>query len=90
MDSFYSGLSDILVLLIWFHGLKSAFGWRFGRELDKAGCDLTLSSPFWLTDVEKRAPTMSPVLGEHNDEVLDQFGFNAADVQAPRNDGAFS
>lgn len=58
-------------------------------EPEKAGSDLTLSSPFWLTDVEKRPPTMSPKLGEHNDEVLEQLGFNAADVQALRNDGAF-
>jgi crotonobetainyl-CoA:carnitine CoA-transferase CaiB-like acyl-CoA transferase len=58
-------------------------------EPDKAGAELTLSSPFWLTDIEKRPPAMSPGLGEHNDEVLAELGFTAADTQALRNDGAF-
>ena len=58
-------------------------------EPEKAGAGLTLSSPFWLTDVEKRPPTMSPGLGQHNDEVLAELGFSADDARALRNGGAF-
>ena len=58
-------------------------------EPEKAGSDLTLSSPFWLTDIEKRPPSMSPDLGEHNDEVLAELGFSAADTQTLRDGGAF-
>ncbi|MGY9056243.1 MAG: CaiB/BaiF CoA transferase family protein [Alphaproteobacteria bacterium] len=58
-------------------------------EPERAGADLTLSSPFWLTDVEKRPPTMSPGLGEHNDEVLSELGFGADEAKALRDAGAF-
>lgn len=58
-------------------------------EPEKAGSNLTLSSPFWLTDVEKRPPAMSPKLGEHNDEVLAELGFSAAQTRALREGGAF-
>lgn len=58
-------------------------------EPEKAGAALTVSSPFWLTDVEKRPPAMSPALGEHNDDVLAELGFSAADTQALRDGGAF-
>lgn len=58
-------------------------------EPTKAGAELTLSSPFWLTDVDKRPPSMSPGLGEHNDEVLGALGFSAAELAALRAEGAF-
>ena len=58
-------------------------------EPEKAGAALTVSSPFWLTDVEKRPPAMSPALGEHNDDVLAELGFSEADTQALRDGGAF-
>lgn len=58
-------------------------------EPDRAGADLTLSSPFWLTDVEKRPPAMSPGLGEHNDDVLSELGFTPAEAAKLRDEGAF-
>lgn len=58
-------------------------------EPEKAGAALTLSSPYWLSDVEKRPPSMSPGLGEHNEDVLAELGFSAADAQALREGGAF-
>lgn len=58
-------------------------------EPEKAGAGLTLSSPFWLTDVEKRPPTMSPKLGEHNGEVLAELGFSTEDAKALKDGGAF-
>jgi crotonobetainyl-CoA:carnitine CoA-transferase CaiB-like acyl-CoA transferase len=56
---------------------------------EQAGADLTLSSPFWLTDVEKRAPSMPPKLGEHNEEVLAELGFSRDEAAALKRDGAF-
>ena len=58
-------------------------------EAERAGADLTLSSPFWLTDVEKRPPTMSPGLGEHNEEVLAELGFSSDEAAAIKEAGAF-
>lgn len=58
-------------------------------EPDRAGAQLTVSSPFWLTDMEKRPPAMSPALGEHNDEVLAELGFSAAEAEALKDAGAF-
>ena len=58
-------------------------------DADRAGSNLTLSSPFWLTGVEKRPPAMSPGLGEHNDEVLAELGFSDAERVALRCGGAF-
>lgn len=56
---------------------------------ERAGSDLTLSSPFWLTDVEKRPPTMSPSLGEHNEEVLAELGLSADEAKKLKDSGAF-
>ena len=54
-----------------------------------AGADLTLSSPFWLTDVEKRPPAMPPALGEHNEQVLAELGFSTDEAAALTEAGAF-
>lgn len=56
---------------------------------ERAGSSLTLSSPFWLTGVEKRPPAMSPGLGQHNDEVLAELGFGTDETAALRSAGAF-
>jgi len=58
-------------------------------EPEKAGAELTLSSPIWLSGVEKRPPTMSPGLGQHNDEVLNELGFSEAERTALKAGGAF-
>ncbi len=58
-------------------------------EPERAGSSLTLSSPFWLSDVQKRPPAMSPGLGQHNDEVLAELGFSADDALALKDGGAF-
>ncbi len=58
-------------------------------EPEKAGAGLTLSSPFWLTGVEKRAPVMSPGLGEHNNQVLAELGFSPDEAEALKAAGAF-
>jgi len=54
-----------------------------------AGADLTLSSPFWLTDVKKREPSMPPRLGEHNEAVLAELGFSSDEAAALKEAGAF-
>ena len=56
---------------------------------EKSGSGLTLSSPFWLTDTEKRPASMPPGLGEHNDDVLAELGFSEAEAAALRDGGAF-
>ncbi len=58
-------------------------------EPDRAGAQLTVSSPFWLTDTEKRPPAISPGLGEHNQAVLAELGYSANQVEKLKQDGAF-
>lgn len=50
------------------------------------GSMLTVSSPFWIEDVEKVAPRPAPKLGEHNQEVLATIGLTESEIQKLRTD----
>src|SRR5439155_16958228 len=58
--------------------------------LDGAGGKLTstISSPIQVHGVAKVSAKRAPDLGEHNEEVLQQLGFNAADIDGLRASGA--
>jgi crotonobetainyl-CoA:carnitine CoA-transferase CaiB-like acyl-CoA transferase len=58
--------------------------------LEGAGGKLnsTISSPIQVHGVAKVPAKRAPRLGEHNDEVLSQLGFSAADIDALRAGGA--
>jgi crotonobetainyl-CoA:carnitine CoA-transferase CaiB-like acyl-CoA transferase len=58
--------------------------------LEGAGGKLTstISSPIQVHGVTKVAAKRAPSLGEHNDEVLAQLGFNATDIDALHASGA--
>jgi crotonobetainyl-CoA:carnitine CoA-transferase CaiB-like acyl-CoA transferase len=46
----------------------------------RAGASLTVSSPFWLEDVEKVGPRLAPELGEHSTEILREIGYDQAAI----------
>lgn len=58
--------------------------------LDGAGGKLTstISSPIQVHGVTKVAAKRAPEIGEHNDEVLKELGFDAPDINGLRADGA--
>src|SRR4051794_36993958 len=58
--------------------------------LDGAGGKLTstISSPIQVHGVAKVSAKRAPGLGEHNEQVLQQLGFNAADIDGLRASGA--
>jgi formyl-CoA transferase len=58
--------------------------------LEGAGGKLTstVSSPIQVHGVTKAPARRAPVLGEHNEEVLKQLGFNANDIDGLRSCGA--
>jgi formyl-CoA transferase len=45
---------------------------------------LTISSPFWMQDDDKKAPTVAPTIGQHSDEVLIAAGFSTDEIQRLR------
>ena len=58
--------------------------------LEGAGGKLTstISSPIQVHGVSKRPARRAPALGEHNEEVLQQLGFSASEVDGLRASGA--
>ena len=60
--------------------------------LEGAGGKLTstISSPIQVHGVVKVAATRAPDIGEHNDEVLGQLGFNPAEIDRLRTVGAIT
>src|SRR6476619_1995843 len=58
--------------------------------LEGAGGKLTstISSPMQVHGVTKEPAKRAPALGEHNDEVLKQLGFDGAEIDALRTSGA--
>jgi crotonobetainyl-CoA:carnitine CoA-transferase CaiB-like acyl-CoA transferase len=58
--------------------------------LEGAGGKLTatISSPFQVHGVAKAPAKRAPEIGEHNEELLDQLGFSAAEVDGLRASGA--
>jgi crotonobetainyl-CoA:carnitine CoA-transferase CaiB-like acyl-CoA transferase len=60
--------------------------------LEGAGGKLTstISSPIQVHGVAKVPANRAPTLGEHNDEVLNQLGFSAAEIDSLRANGVVS
>ena len=58
--------------------------------LEGAGGKLTstISSPIQVHGVTKVPAKRAPELGEHNEEVLEQLGFNATEIDGLRASGA--
>jgi crotonobetainyl-CoA:carnitine CoA-transferase CaiB-like acyl-CoA transferase len=58
--------------------------------LEGAGGKLTstISSPFQVHGVAKAPAKRAPEIGEHNEELLDQLGFSAAEIEGLRASGA--
>jgi crotonobetainyl-CoA:carnitine CoA-transferase CaiB-like acyl-CoA transferase len=58
--------------------------------LEGAGGNLTstISSPIQVHDVVKASARRAPEIGEHNEEILRQLGFNATDIDGLRASGA--
>ena len=58
--------------------------------LEGAGGKLTstISSPIQVHGVAKVPAKRAPKIGEHNEEVLEQLGFSAAEIDALRASGA--
>ena len=57
--------------------------------LEGAGGKLTstISSPIQVHGVDKAPARRAPALGEHNEEVLQQLGFSASDIDGLRASG---
>jgi len=49
---------------------------------------MTVDSPVVIKESPKVAPRVAPELGEHTDEVLDELGFDAAQIEVLRARGA--
>ena len=49
---------------------------------------LTVNSPLWVEGEEKVKPRRPPAIGEHSDEVLRKFGYDAARIRELRACGA--
>ena len=47
-----------------------------------------INSPIWLRGEPKAKPVRAPTLGEHTAEVLDELGYDAAQVETLRASGA--
>ncbi len=60
--------------------------------LEGAGAKLTstISSPIRMHGVAKEPAKRAPALGEHNDEVLNQLGFSASEIDSLRANGVVS
>jgi crotonobetainyl-CoA:carnitine CoA-transferase CaiB-like acyl-CoA transferase len=58
--------------------------------LEDAGGKLgtTISSPIQVHGITKVPARRAPALGEHNEEVLEQLGFNASEIEALHASGA--
>jgi formyl-CoA transferase len=58
--------------------------------LDGAGGKLTstISSPLQVHGVDKVSARRAPTIGEHNDEILQQLGFGATEIEELRVSGA--
>jgi len=58
--------------------------------LDGAGgkLDTTISSPIQVHGITKVPARRAPALGEHNEEVLKQLGFNASEIDVLHASGA--
>jgi formyl-CoA transferase len=52
------------------------------------GDGLTVSAPFHIEGVAKIAPQRAPSVGQHNDSVLAEAGYSAAEIAALRAEGA--
>ena len=50
----------------------------------------TISSPIQVHGVAKVPAKRAPALGEHNEEILKQLGFNAAEIEGFRTSHAMS
>lgn len=48
----------------------------------KPDCDTTLASPFQLSDEPQRVPQRAPDIGEHTAEILREYGFDTAQIDA--------
>ena len=48
------------------------------------GKGLTVSSPFHLDGETKAAPQRAPSVGQHTDEVLQEAGYSAGDIERLR------
>ena len=59
-------------------------------SLEGAGGKLTstISSPIQVHGVTKVAAKRGPALGEHNQQVLEQLGFSAAEIDGLHTSGA--
>ncbi|MGK0172228.1 MAG: crotonobetainyl-CoA:carnitine CoA-transferase CaiB-like acyl-CoA transferase [Gammaproteobacteria bacterium] len=54
------------------------------------GKGLTVSTPFHIEGVDKRAPDRAPGMGEHTDDVLSENGYSVADIARLRAEGVVS
>ena len=55
---------------------------------DNSGATQTIDSLLWLGGVEKRPAGPAPMLGEHTDEVLRDYGYDDAAIEKLRGVGA--
>jgi len=51
---------------------------------------MTVNSPLWIRGQEKVDPQRAPAVGEHNEEVLREAGFNETEIRALRHEGVIA
>ncbi|MFT7653330.1 MAG: crotonobetainyl-CoA:carnitine CoA-transferase CaiB-like acyl-CoA transferase [Limisphaerales bacterium] len=56
----------------------------------KPGCEQTLATPFQLSSEAQQTPRPAPELGQHSAEILQQYGFNAGQIDTLRDLGVIS
>ncbi len=54
----------------------------------RAGADYIVNSPLWIDGVSKRMPTMPPAIGEHNEEILHEAGYDEGEIERLKGEGA--
>lgn len=52
------------------------------------GTDMTVSSPFWITEAAKVTARPAPGVGQHTDEVLHELGLSDLDINSLRSAGS--
>ena len=53
----------------------------------KPGCEKTLATPFQLSSEAQQAPRPAPEIGQHSEDILNEYGIEAQRIEALKTAG---